>query len=89
MYHDLPKERTVRIFRNGRSRAVRIPSEFDLPGDEVVLRQEKDGLITIQPLERRLTPREVVEWLRSQPPVKEEFPDIDDSDLLPLDDVKL
>jgi len=89
MFHDLPKERTVRVFRNGRSRAVRIPSEFNLAGDEVILRQEKGGLITIQPVERRLSPREVVEWLRTQPPVNEDFPEIDDSDLLPLDDIKL
>lgn len=88
MLHDQPKERTVRIFRNGRSRAVRIPSEFDLAGDEVIIRQEKNGLITIQPVERRRSPREVIEWLRAQPQIDEVFPDIDDSDMLPLDDIK-
>jgi antitoxin VapB len=88
MLHDQPKERTVRIFRNGRSRAVRIPSEFDLAGDEVIIRQEKNGLITIQPIERRRSPREVIEWLRAQPQIDEVFPDIDDGDMLPLDDIK-
>ena len=88
MLHDLPKERRVRVFKNGRSRAVRIPSEFNLVGDEVVIRQEKDGLITIHPVEHRRSPRELIEWLRSQPPIDEEFPEIDDSDMLPLDDIK-
>jgi antitoxin VapB len=49
MIHPLPKERKARIFRNGRSRAVRIPQDFDLEGDEVIIRQETDGVITIHP----------------------------------------
>jgi antitoxin VapB len=34
-------ERHVRIFKNGRSRAVRIPKEFDIFGDEAVMREEE------------------------------------------------
>ena len=29
--------RHVRLFRNGRNQAVRIPVEFELPGDEAIL----------------------------------------------------
>jgi len=88
MFHELPKERKVRVFKNGRSRAVRIPTEFDLVGDEVIIRQEKDGLITIHAVEKRRSPREVVDWLRAQPPIEHDFPSTDDSDMLPLDDIK-
>lgn len=78
MFHGRPKERKVRVFKNGRSRAVRIPSDFDLRGDEVIIRQEDDGLITIQPTRTRRSPREIVEWLRAQPALEEDFPEIED-----------
>jgi antitoxin VapB len=38
-------ERHVRLFRNGRSQAVRIPREFELPGQDAVMRKEGDRLI--------------------------------------------
>lgn len=40
--------RTAKIFRNGGSRAIRLPKEFELEGDEVVLKQDF-GVITILP----------------------------------------
>ena len=39
---------TAKIFRNGGSRAIRLPKEFVLAGDEVVLKQDY-GMITILP----------------------------------------
>jgi len=73
------KEQRVRVFKNGRSRAIRIPKEFEFEGDEVTLRQEADGRLTLVPDRKQLSPREIVEWLRSQPPLSEEdFPDIED-----------
>jgi antitoxin VapB len=32
--------RTAKLFRNGRSQAVRLPSEFRFEGDEVFIRQD-------------------------------------------------
>ncbi len=43
--------RHVRLFRNGRNQAVRIPREFELPGDEAVIRKEGDRLV-IEPSSR-------------------------------------
>ena len=43
-------EKEMSVFANGRSRAVRIPSEIDLPGDRVVWKQDDDGTITLRPL---------------------------------------
>jgi antitoxin VapB len=44
--------RKVRLFRNGRNRAVRIPVEFELPGDEAILRREGEAML-IEPLPKR------------------------------------
>ena len=41
-------ERRVRFFRNGRNQAVRIPREFELPGDEAIMRRE-GGRLIIEP----------------------------------------
>ncbi len=42
-------ERKGKVFRVGDSRAVRIPDEFILAGEEIIIRQEKDGITTIYP----------------------------------------
>lgn len=83
-------EQRVRVFRNGRSRAVRIPKEFEFEGDEVTIRKEADGSLTLVPDRRERSPMEIIEWLRRQPKLAEDdFPDIGDSDMLPLDDIEL
>jgi antitoxin VapB len=42
-------ERHVRVFRNGRNQAVRIPRDLELPGREATLRKEGSRLI-IEPV---------------------------------------
>ncbi len=79
------KERKVKVFMNGRSRAVRIPSDFELPGDEVVIRQEVDGIITIRPEGRKRSPGELVAYLLQAEPLSMEFPEIEDLPLQPVD----
>jgi antitoxin VapB len=37
-------QRHVKLFRNGRNQAVRIPVEFELPGDETIMHRDGDGL---------------------------------------------
>ena len=66
-------ERHVKLFRNGRNQAVRIPREFELPGDEAVMRKEGDRLV-VEPLRRK----SLIELLDSWEPIDEEFPEIDD-----------
>lgn len=39
----MEQERHVRVFKNGRNRAVRIPVEFEFPGDEVIMRRKATG----------------------------------------------
>jgi antitoxin VapB len=66
-------ERHVKLFRNGRNQAVRIPREFELPGDEAVMHKEGDRLI-VEPLRKK----SLIELLDSWEPIDEEFPEIDD-----------
>ena len=76
-------ERRVRLFRNGRNQALRIPREFELEGDEAVLRKEGDRLI-IEPVRKG----RLLAVLASLEPLEEPFSDIDE-DLAPLDDAEL
>jgi antitoxin VapB len=66
-------ERRVRLFKNGRSQAVRIPREFELPGKEAIMRKEGERLI-IEPVK----PKSLLEVLATLEPLDEEFPPIDD-----------
>ncbi len=42
-------ERHVRLFRNGRNQAIRIPREFELEGNEAVIRKD-GGRLIIEPV---------------------------------------
>lgn len=66
-------ERSVRLFRNGRNQAVRIPRDLELPGHEAILRKEGDALI-ILPLRKR----SLLETLRGLKPLREALPKIED-----------
>jgi antitoxin VapB len=74
-------ERRVRLFRNGRNQAVRIPREFELPGDEALLYKEGERLI-IEPAR----PPSLLAVLATLEPLEEDFPPISD---LPVDPVNL
>ncbi len=76
-------ERHVRLFRNGRNQAIRIPREFELDADSAVIRREDDRLI-IEPVRKK----GLLATLATLPDIQEDFPDIDSS-LPPLDDVRL
>jgi antitoxin VapB len=69
----MSEQRHVRLFRNGRNQAVRIPVEFELPGDEAIMHRDGDRLV-IEPLRKR----GLVALLQMMTPVDEEFPEIDD-----------
>jgi len=79
----MPSERHVRLFRNGRNQAIRIPREFELEGDEAIIHKEGDRLI-VEPVRKG----RLIALLASLEPLDETFPDLDEA-LLPLDDVEL
>ncbi|HET6628583.1 MAG TPA: AbrB/MazE/SpoVT family DNA-binding domain-containing protein [Woeseiaceae bacterium] len=76
-------ERRVRLFRNGRNQALRIPREFELEGNEAVLRREGDRLI-VEPVRKG----RLLALLSTLEPLDEPFPNVDE-DLPPLDDVAI
>ena len=61
-------QRRVKFFRNGRNQDVPIPREFELSGDEVILRKDGNRLI-IEPA----PPRSLLAVLASLEPLDEEF----------------
>jgi antitoxin VapB len=74
-------ERPVKLFRNGRNQAVRIPREFELPGEDALMRKEGNRLI-IEPA----PPRSLLAVLATLEPVDEDFAPIED---VPPDSVDL
>ncbi|HUC60701.1 MAG TPA: AbrB/MazE/SpoVT family DNA-binding domain-containing protein [Alphaproteobacteria bacterium] len=72
-------ERHVKLFKNGRNQAVRIPREFELPGADAIMRKEGDKLI-LEPA----APKSLVALLATLRPLSEEFPPIPE---LPVDRV--
>jgi antitoxin VapB len=73
-------ERRVRLFKNGRSQAVRIPREFELPGEEAVIRKE-GGRLIIEPAPRK----SLLALLAGLEPIDAEFPPIEDKPPEPVD----
>ena len=75
----MPSARTTRrvhLFRNGRNQAVRIPREFELPGEEAILRREGSGRLILEPV----CPMNLRQILDSWTPLEEKdsLPEIED-----------
>lgn len=76
----LARERRVKLFRNGRNQAVRIPREFELPGEDAIMR--KDGArLVIEPA----PPKSLLAYLATLEPLDEDFPEIEDLPPDPID----
>lgn len=66
-------ERRVRLSRNGKNQAVRIPRDFELPGKDAVMRKDGDRLI-VEPA----PPMSLLEVLAGLTPLDEAVPEISD-----------
>lgn len=66
-------ERHVKLFRNGRNQAIRIPREFELPGEDAVMRKEGNRLIV-----EAVPPRSLLLLLKTLTPIDDDFPPIAD-----------
>jgi len=67
-------ERHVRLFRNGRNQAVRIPREFEIDGNEAIIRKDGNRLI-LEPVSAK---NRLIELLKTLEPIQEEFPEMED-----------
>jgi antitoxin VapB len=72
-------ERHVKLFRNGRNQALRIPREFELPGDQAIIRKQGDQLI-IEPVKSQ----PLLELLATLQPIDEDFPRIEELPIEPV-----
>lgn len=79
----MDEERLVRLFRNGRNQALRIPRDLEIDGDEAILRREGDRLI-IEPIRKG----KLLALLESLAPLEEGMPDVD-ADLPAADEVDI
>jgi antitoxin VapB len=66
-------ERIIRLFRNGRNQALRIPRELELDADEALIYAD-DGRLVIQPLRRK----GLLATLQTLEPIDEDFADADE-----------
>ena len=66
-------ERHVKLFKNGRSQAVRIPREFELPGTDAVMHKEGRRVI-IEPAPAK----SLLALLAELRPIDDGFAPIDD-----------
>ena len=67
-------QKTAKLFRNGRSQAVRLPAEFRFEGKEVLIRRDKktgDVILSAQPRSTWKEFFELAEKLKAEAP--EEF----------------
>ena len=76
-------QRKVRLFRSGRSQAVRIPREFEFSENEIVICKDGDRLI-LEPVEKH---KNLLALLATLEPIDDEFPEIDDP-IADDDDIK-
>lgn len=67
----MSEERHVRLFRNGRNQALRIPRDLELPGRAATLRKEGSRLI-VEPV----AGPSLLAVLAKLKPLDEEFPPI-------------
>jgi antitoxin VapB len=73
-------ERHVRLFRNGRNQALRIPRDMELPGRQAILRKEGRRLV-LEPLTRA----SLLAVLATLKPIDEDFPRIERVPAEPID----
>jgi len=81
------KSRTVSLFKNGKSQALRIPKEFELDAKEAKITRAKNGTLTITPIEKEKTFAEfLIEWAKEDLTEEERtMPEIEDLPLKPID----
>ena len=78
----MSQERVVKVFKNGRSQAIRIPKEFEFSEDEVVVRKDGERLI-VERARKRSLHELLAEWARD--PIEDELGPIDDPPAEPVE----
>ncbi len=74
----MERERHVRLFRNGRNQALRIPKEFELEAEVAIIHKDGSKLI-IEPVPEKSLLKLLAAW----EPLTEDFPVIKDTPVEP------
>jgi antitoxin VapB len=79
--------KVAQVFNNGRSRAIRIPKEFEFDADQVEIRMNENGDLLIHPVQKK----GLLDVLATLEPLGKDdrMLEIDDDDLLSLDEADL
>jgi antitoxin VapB len=77
---DIVIERHVKLFRNGRNQAIRIPREFELAGEDAIIWKEGNRLII-----ESASPKSLLAVLANLSPLDEDFPPVSDSPADPVE----
>ncbi len=73
-------ERSVKLLRDEECQFVEIPSEFEFPSEDAIMRKE-GGKLIIEPAPKL----SLLEYLATLEPLDEEFPEIEDLPTRPVD----
>jgi antitoxin VapB len=65
--------RHIKLFRNGRNQAIRIPREFELPGTDAILHREGNRLVI-----EAAPPSSLLAVLSNLEPINESLPEFVD-----------
>ena len=79
----MSQTRLVRLFRNGRNQAVRIPRDMEMNADEALLRRDGNCLV-LEPV----SASPLLDLLATLKPIEDDFPDVD-AGLKAVEDVRL
>lgn len=73
----------AQVFNNGRSRAIRIPKEFEFEADQVEISMNENGDLLVHPVKKK----SLLDLLASLEPLSEEdwMPEIEDYPPEPVD----
>ena len=73
----------AQVFNNGRSRAIRIPKEFEFEADQVEISMNENGDVLVHPVKKK----SLLDLLASLEPLSEEdwMPEIEDYPPEPVD----
>ena len=87
MNDQTPIVKIAQVFNNGRSRAIRIPKEFEFDADQVEIRMDGLGNLLVHPMKKKSL-LQVLAGLEPLPP-EDWMNDVNDDDLPALRDIDL
>jgi len=73
------QSRTVSLFTNGKSQALRIPKDFEFDAEKAVITRSKNGTLTVTPVREKNFCELLDEWAKEDiDPAELTMPEIED-----------